>query len=311
MSWQNSDLVERIKIIAGLGNAMLIPLIIVCNLLSICIYSQNPIRRHRNVWFYYRAISVCNICTVILFLTIMSPDHNLADFSDLTCKFTRFIVRFIFQLNSWLHVLCTLDRAVVILNLYRLQRLLSQRRNMYLILTGLVCILCIANSVNFMHRLAEDPDNGIIYCTAFNPTIRFYRDLIGNLSRLVIPFLLMLIGNTVLIVEFTRVKRSLNLSSAALQRRKARDRQFLLMIILINAVFLITQLPITVVQIIINVLKLDIDSVMTKRDDKMNMLVVALIISTYMCSLNFLLPFFVNLKFNGQFLSKLGSVCKT
>jgi hypothetical protein len=107
----------------------------------------------------------------------------------------------------------------------------------------------------------------------------------SRLVQLVIPFVLMLFGNSLLIYKFLKFKKLFN-SRGLPDPRQYKDNYFLFLIISLNTVVLITQLPITILQTISNINRYDPNKILLRLNNKkFDYLTLAIVFAEYFASI--------------------------
>jgi hypothetical protein len=152
------------------------PTALICNIFSMFIFVKLFRNSQKPVCFYYSAISLINIITIIFVTSLYysrAIEKNLDLVSEMSCKLFRFTQRALYQCSSWLHVIITFDRILVVNNIDKWHQRLSQKKSMLIAIFLLTLILCALNSINFFHFIITE--NGKQVCTA-SLRIIFIRD---------------------------------------------------------------------------------------------------------------------------------------
>lgn len=151
---------------------------------------------------------VCNlllVTTSIIFISI-SIDRDLAIRSDLSCKLLPLVIRALAQVSIWIQVMITYDRLVFVAHAnkcHRLRNFLKERTNLAKAIALLAGIIFLVNIEHFWFYLVDVDSSRI--CTS-SKYLLFTRDLITGSLRFLLPFVLILIGNTMLMRVFIESK---------------------------------------------------------------------------------------------------------
>ena len=221
-----------------------------------------------------------------------------------------YTTRITLQMSSWANVLITFDRLLCVT--YRNKfAFMKKKTNLFLGFIILFVVLTILDIPNFFFELVtvESPtiqnstlsnrtqsSNIIIVnnekvCTA-SKNIVYIRDTISMILRYILPFLLMILLNTLLIKRLLKSKQIAN-------RQLKKEHNFAFTVVFLNAFFVITLLPSAFILIGSNIVGYkDTTTVSYRTTAIMNFAYVA---GQYFAGFNYTFTLLLNLKFNKMF----------
>ncbi|CAF1023040.1 unnamed protein product [Brachionus calyciflorus] len=221
--------------------------------------------------------------------------------SSLTCVVYSFILRVLYQANSWLNVAITTDRLLFILypNRYKIQK---NKKFISLILIGLSFLILILNTPNFFYYLSiietkpsSTTNQSLIIekCTA-DPDIILIRSLITILFRIVLPFLLMLFMNVILVYKVFKSKNKFRNDKILIN-----DIKFSLTVVASTIVFLVCLLP-SGIYVFMHFVS-QYDNVIRNEQTTRAFFLLFEVTSSYLYLLSYSFSFFIHLCINSLF----------
>ena len=240
--------------------------------------------------------------------------HDLALWSDFWCKFFPCLARILSQTSSWIQVLITFDRYILIAHPSKACHLKNRKLISWVIIVTilLLCLINVLPNLFFYIQTTEiilQPNTNqthvnLTIVTTISCTSRDYivlvRDLISVLFRTIVPFVLICYGNFSLIQTFLKSKRKIQQMadtssiSSSLSKlsdiRPRKENNFIYSIIFLDTVFLVTLLPLTITTIMFNIYQYipSIGSVVTQDACKL-----AYYMTVFIASLSSVFPFLI------------------
>ena len=219
---------------------------IIANILNIIVCTRKRLQQN-TMGFYNILMSSFNILTIIFFgyLTLFSQSigqEQLLLKSDASCKLISFFNRVFAQMSSWLSVMVTLDRMLCIGYTKRF-KFIENKRNLAFIVLGLFAILCFINIPNLFNQVKTQTGTMSKDCKS-SRVISVLRDGITILSRFLLPITLQVIISGMLFKVRNRAKVSRSLN---------KEYKFAFTIIILNLVLIITEFPLIVSLIFVNI----------------------------------------------------------
>lgn len=279
-------------------NLIILPLGIVFNLITILIFNRKKFSKN-TMGFYYSIVALIDILSLImlfLFFFGISIDSDFVSISNISCKMINYWTRVFNQLSSWINVLITVDRLICIKYSNNRFVFLKNKFILSLILLCNFILLCILNIPNLFYNLAPQSSQNttateqtVFKCVA-PASLATIRDICANISKLFLPFILMIISNIWLIRILVYSKKKVKLES-----RMKKESQFAFSLIAINIFFMLSLTPITVATILINIFQNQPTSRIFYA------MTLTIFITTYISAFYYAMAFFVHLKFNKLF----------
>ena len=226
-----------------------------------------------------------NMALLIVFVVYFSRslDIELVTMSRTTCKLLPYLVRILVQFPSWIHVLITYDRLIFLFYAKK-NMLLSNRTRIALTVAAMMLLIALANFSNILFELrrSEKKSYKLLYenrsekvyeeilerreveCTA-SVLVVSVRDVTTLMCRVFLPFILITVGNVLLVKKFMEKKDNLRRMSIIHEiktettsrggsvgrknnnYRTTREKQFIKSVIFIDFIFLLTILPLATV----------------------------------------------------------------
>ena len=213
-----------------------------------------------------------------------------------------YITRVFSSFHSWLLVMVAFERAVHVIFPFGFK--FMKRRK---IILAIMLALFMANivlyypttylRVNISDAFINETNQTVVTKTcASTPQIDFLIDTMRMMSRIVVPFILVLIFNSLLIYKLIKLKRKVKANSNV-------DRKYnYSKIIAVTCFFFVLSLsPLMVVLLLMNIYHLEINS--SVRVFAVFDLVKG--IALFLTSFNYLSQFLINLKFSSMFREEL------
>lgn len=285
---------------------IIVPLGLALNVASIAIFKRKPFRK-KTIAIYNIIIALVNNVVLILsflnfFTQSLSKDFILK--SNFGCVFFIFTTRVFTQASSWLNVLVTVDRMILVSYPCRFS-LIQKRLTIFIMVFAVFVTISALNVPNLMFKVNKisnfnknnNKTETFLSCTA-NDKLVLARDLITIIIRIVIPFVLMIKLNGFLIYKIVKSRRRANHCSSKTQKK---DYYFAVSIITLNILFLLTQTPLLICLILLNMFQYSVLYGTSIEVAWANFFyTISLIVSSY----NYAFTFLVNLKYNRLFRSE-------
>ncbi|CAF0716554.1 unnamed protein product [Brachionus calyciflorus] len=269
----------------------LIPIGFVLNLLSLVIFSRKKFRSLR-IGIIYRAITIADLVAILFcFLIYFSPtiNNDLQIASDISCKLLNLFMRTCAQSSSWINLLLTIDRFLLIKYSSKKFKLFHNETLLPLIIVGIFIFIAMANSsVLWFNVIERQSFNQTTKICMGSQTALFFRDLMAILFRTVLPFILIFILNTILIKAFVEQKQKVSA-----QKTMRKEMIFAFSIIIMNSFYFVNLIPIGVSLIFYNIYQND--------PVKFSIVTFYSFLAMYITALNNCFPFIINLIFNKIF----------
>ena len=229
------------------------------NILNILVCSRNSIRQ-KKMGFYNIIISTFNIMIFAVgFLQYYPPTvggQNFFLISDLLCIIMSSSSRILIHMASWLKVMLSFDRLMCITISNRI-KFINNKYTLSFIMVGMFITISTFSIPNLFFRLQytssfnsiTNQTNPITITCTSSKSINLIRDLLSQIIRTVIPFILEIILNTILIYKLIKSKKGLNIS-----RSLNKEYRFAFTTVMLNFAFIITQAPLFVWTVYIDIL---------------------------------------------------------
>jgi hypothetical protein len=281
------------------------------NLLAYIVYCR-PSLNHTNMGFFNRCLAFSNILTLLFSLLMYSGLFVEFDFntnSNFSCQFIMWFRKSIREFSPVIETVFTVDRF---LNVVYPGRFLftKNNRNVFYVLCGLFVFILLVNAENYLFYVSTSMS---VYMSVENVTRVFIQksciadeavtlssDIILATLRCFLPIMIMVVFNYLIVRKLVESSNRVHDNKA---NRERKDRQFTRALMLLNAVFIILNLPLAVVYLIKDV------HFYTHSLD-MNYILINFIWSVLfnLASLHYVLFFFLNFYFNRLFRSEVNSV---
>ena len=217
----------------------------ITNILNIVICSRK--RMHVNTMGFYNILmSIFNIlsfvCAYLLFFPVSAGLKDLLLESYYSCILVTYSTRVFIQMSSWLNVMVSMDRAILI-SFPRKFKFLKEKKFISCIVLVLFVIICGLNVPNLFFKLgsqitfiSNETSNHTI-CGSSNDIVLLKYTII-IVMRIVVPIVLTVILNIILIRKLFVSRHSLNIT-----RSLKKDYQFALTIVILNFAYMLTETP--------------------------------------------------------------------
>ena len=276
------------------------------------------------------------ICFITYFPISIGKDLSIT--SDIACKLIPYAVRICVQIPSWIQVFITYDRYFLVAYPNRF-RFLRTKLFIFLLNSGMMVFLLAINVPNLLFNLRSQTVSSSSNINGSNMTsvtttrtcvstrdISLWRDMTAIVVRTMVPFFLILYGNSLLVRTFLESKRRVHAShadqtsatnnssestsksiktNASTSRASKKEFPFINSIIAMDVFFLISLLPLAVTLVISNIYTY-IPSIGSPGNVAANRL--AYFISIYFSVTANIFTFVVTLMFNKLFKRELLSI---
>jgi hypothetical protein len=182
---------------------------------------------------------------------------NLLITSPLACKLIPFLTRIFTQVNPWINVFMSCDRLIVMfyknMEAYkRRPKIIKNKKNLSLIFFLLTIVIGIINFPSLLYEVTGVGGNNatnvtVLMCAPPSVNIGLLRDLVPLMSRVVIPSVIQIIMSVILVSKLFKLK--INVNTLSLKR----EYKYTLTIIVLNVVYIFTDLMTIASLISINV----------------------------------------------------------
>ena len=233
----------------------------VANMFNIFISLRKNVQKMGFVGLYYVCMSIFNIlsfvCMPYLFFFSQSIGGNdLLLTSNYFCMLLPYMFRVFNSIPAWLNVIITYDRIQAFKTNYK-QAFLYKKRNLKLVIFGIVLLACSINSANFFFRLETqthvDPKTNqtsiTTTCTA-STLVQLMRDSFPLVYRVILPLILEIVLNTMLIIKLLEFGKDF-----AERTRNDHDlkkaKRFAFTVVILNIVFILGEIPVIVCTVFI------------------------------------------------------------
>ncbi len=243
---------------------------IIGNSIVIAVWSRKRFRK-----LYLRTIfqleAFFKILAILQLLTLVSSktfNYNISTLSPLMCKLSQYFQYSIPAMSAYLLVIISVERVITIrsptsksINLQRILICISVVYNLafYAIFLDAYDLVkseqrVTNNSTNATFNISSNLTRTNLVVVACDEKQEFYKDLTAFMDLVnstLIPFIFMLVCSLVLIkFVFTARRKIKKRNTSTEQKRLLKDIQFSLTIMLLNADFMVFNLPVCVIQII-------------------------------------------------------------
>jgi len=225
---------------------------LITNLMNIHVCLRPEIQK-TNMGFYNIFLSISNIFTLtfIGFISFLprSLEFDLFLTSNLACKMLPYFSRVFAQLNSWLSVLISFDRVILMSyenrTAYNNRSIhLKDKKSLMKLILGISLLTCLINIPGLFFYLDKhvskiDPVTNqtitISQCMSY-PLVEVIRDAINLISKNVAPLVLQLAITIILVYKLYNLK--INVTTLSLKK----EYVFTLTIVVLNINFILTDL---------------------------------------------------------------------
>lgn len=294
-----TNLINKISLY---GSVIVHPIGFILNVLSILIFMRK--RFGDSTMGFYNIIIAIDNNIVIVINFIMSftlgvyAGNDALVWSSFSCSFFYYTSRVTTSLSSWLNVMVAFDRMVFILFPFKYSFMRNKKLLLVIILV-MFLILFLLNSPNlYLYVAVTSTYSNATNKTLITKTCGPPKDLvvvvdsIRIFTRAVIPFILVILINTLLIYKVIKTKAKYKKTSAA-----KKEYNFIRSIVALSVFFIVSLAPFVITLTVLNIMS-QLNQITTKA-----YLIVYLTygLSILLSSYNYCFGFFVNLIFNSLF----------
>lgn len=285
------------------------PIVFFLNIVTITVFMRKKFTEN-HMGLYNIVIGIVDNLIIFLNFLLYYPDsqnETIALKSNFLCSFIYYITRTFSSFYSWLLVMVSFDRALHVMFPYRFKFMKNRK-----IILSIMAFLFLANvavyapntylSLNItMEYLNETNRTVIAKSCGSTPQIEFLIDTLRILSRIVIPFILVSIFDSLLIYNLIKSKKKVKANSSL-----RREYNFSKTIALMCLFFVLSLTPLMIVLLLMNVYKDEMNRSLRTNTILDSAKGIALVVTTY----NYLTQFLINLKFSALFREELLSFLK-
>ena len=278
------------------------PIVFFLNILPITVFLRKKFRENY-MNLYNLVISLVDNSIIFLNYFLFYQDaknETLLVKSAFLCVFISYITRVFSSFHSWLLVMVSLERALHVMFPFGF-KFMKRRR----IILAIMLALFVANvavyyptiylRVNTTTSFINETNQTVITKTCNStPQIDFLIDTIRIMSRIVVPFILVLIFNSLLIYKLIKSKRKVKTKATSNMKR---EYNFSKIIAVTCLLFVLSFTPLMVVLLVININQVEINS--SVKAYAVSELVKGF--AHFFTVINYLSQFMINLKFSSMF----------
>lgn len=281
---------EEIELALSKVQMVIILIGLVGNVFSFVVYSKK-VFANNSIGVYCRAMAIFDSLTLVqifidLFFIFFTPGSSLL--ASITCKLNHYLIVSFSSISGWILVAFSLDKMACI----------TQRRRFNLIkrkcfqLTTL-CVISVSHFILYIIvpvKLAEYETSRLNDSTRCDlSSISFIRvwSVVYFVESSVVPFLLVMIATFQIVKTILCSRRRLMNNQVYYRQRRSKDRQFALNSVILNILFILLKLPIS------------LNYLISSNDSQLDKFI--LYVTYFVFNLSFSLRFFIHLAFNGMF----------
>jgi hypothetical protein len=217
------------------------------NFLSIVVFSRKALRS-RSCSMYFLALSMSDICVLTGYTleNLLFHGYGIQLLSSaFMCKTVIFLIYASTDISNYLLTLAAIDRCILIS--YRTAHYRFCRKSTAKIfITCVVLLFSLINS-HFLYGFRIDEGGSCLPVTSeyIHFYVYHYDSYIDIIKTVLIPFLIIFICNTFIILRLTRKQNSLTRTSSRRRsrRRQEKDRQLTGFLLLTSILFILLSLP--------------------------------------------------------------------
>lgn len=235
---------------------------IILNILTAIVFRRKPFR-NTNLGFFYTGLAIVDAISLSIGFSLFFPlslGRDITTYHEILCKSINYFRRYFIKLSSWFEVLISFDRIVSVKFNNKIA-LFKSRKNLWM-MVGVLCIflsiIFSADAIYFIASSQTSTSNSTAIQTTYSCkstfVAAFISDTISTIFRTIIPFIIMLSTNIIILRDLFHSKSKLRKSSSN-SSKSNRERQFTFTVLSLNVIFLITQIPLSIVQLSQNVFK--------------------------------------------------------
>lgn len=289
-----------------LRSTHLVPVIVlvglVGNILNLIVYSRRSFTTVTPISFYFRALAMADLVSLLQFFQFYLIDMfniDIKSHSDWMCVLLVLMVFVPPGISAWLEATISIDRLLYLIKPMRCFLLLKRRSIQTIILIviiiqNIIIYLPLVSNYKIGNESSIDALTNSRLCKMRSESVQAAITWIDLLNFSILPFLIMLGSSFFSIRSLYNSRKSLfvNHSMSQSRRRDSKDRHFAVSSLLLNLIFIVFNLPITVINIVQIYIRNDITALVFS-------------IALHMFFIKFALPFFVYLLVNSNFKHEL------
>ena len=243
------------------------------NILNIIICLRKTLRTNL-VGYYNFTISTWNILLFITFLIVYLPPivykQDLTLKSNTLCWSLSYVSRIMPQMAIWSNVLLTIDRFMSVSFPGRCG-FRNNRKILSFILLGMFVLILILNTPNIFYKILIE-NNGTRVCSSTKEIV-LIRNIVIALFGIVLPAVTHIILSLILIVKLFSSRRNATIRNQS----EKRDRRFSLIVLALNVLFCLTQLPYSLITIYVGVKSIVPTQFLSSTSESYSQAVVSLV----------------------------------
>lgn len=274
------------------------PAVFFLNILTITVFLRKKFREHYTNLYTIVIVLVNNTIILVNYPLFYQDAKNelLIVRSDFLCIFLYYIARLFSSFHSWLLVMSSLERTLHVIFPYGF-KFMKKRKNIFAIMFALFIANVAVYYPTTFFRVIENAsfinqtNQTVIIKTCGSAPLHALNDSIRIISRIVVPFILILILSSLLIYKLLKKKRKVKAKSNLI-----RGYNFSKIIALTCLLFLLSFAPLLIVLLFYS-FGIDVNS--SVRILAVSELVKA--IAQTLTLINYSSTFLINLKFSSMF----------
>ena len=280
----------------------LFPIIFFLNILPITVFLRKKFREnYMNLYNLVISLVDNSIIFVNYFLFYQdTKNETLLVKSAFLCVSISYITRVFSSFHSWLLVMVSLERALHVIYPFSFKFMKKKRVILAIMLALFIANLVLYSPITYLRinttaELINETNQTVVTKTCNStPQIDFLIDTIRIMSRIVVPFILVLIFNSLLIYKLIKSKRKVKTKATTSMKR---EYNFSKIIAVTCFLFVLSFTPLMVFLLVININQVEINS--SVRVYAVSELVKGF--AHFFTLFNYLSQFMINLKFSSMF----------
>ena len=273
---------------------------LILNTLGIVVYKRKAFA-DMSMSFYNIVIACVNNICILSYLWQAIPLYfnvNIKLNSQAECMLVTYLQMVAGRLSAWIETLITVDRMVCIIFSNKFL-FMKNRKVLSVVIAALLAVSLAISSQYFQFELVRTPSNTTISPNVTVATITatcsvdkaiiLSINVLAIVTRVAVPFVIMIVSNIFLIYHLKRVRR---------ERWMKKEEAFARSVVALSVFFLLTNLPLAVIAVYQIVLAYDGSSPLSRSSVLVNLVyTLSMLLSSY----NYVFPTLVNLMFNKIF----------